>query len=408
MPNFINVHSEIGVLKKVLLYRPSLELKRLMPDFLERMLFDDIPFLDKAQEEHDQFAAILKKEGAQVLYLTDLLKETIQDKSVKDALIQEFCETNLPILGRKRVQVIIEFFKTLSIDSLIDHFCGGVLKSELPDISKGLYEANNSEDDPFLVDPLPNLYFTRDPAASIGNGISISHMRWDARKKETLFLTYILKHHPEIKKENIPLWHERTGETNIEGGDELVLTQDTMAIGISQRTNANSVEKLALKLFNSDSGYKKIYGVVLPESHAFMHLDTVFTMVDYDKFVMHPAVMVGQSMRIFCLEPGTKDSVKVTEEKDLKAMLSKIIGKTPTLIPCGGGDIIDAAREQWNDGSNTLAIKPGVVVTYSSNVLSNRSMEEHGIKVHSFYGPEIGKGRGGPRCMSMPLYRESI
>lgn len=225
-------------------------------------------------------------------------------------------------------------------------------------------------------------------------------------------MSYILKYHPRFKDEDIPVWLDRQTPFNIEGGDELVLSKEVLAIGISERTSAQAIERLARQvLFNADATFTKVLAIEIPNSRTFMHLDTVFTMIDYDKFTMHAAIFKKeQNMNIFTIEQNTQgDDIQITRSSDLKATLEQALGiEEIEFIPTGNGDIIDGAREQWNDGSNTLCIRPGVVITYNRNYVSNQLLREKGIKVIEIRGSELVRGRGGPRCMSQPLYREEI
>lgn len=265
---------------------------------------------------------------------------------------------------------------------------------------------------PFYLDPMPNLYFTRDPQASIGRGISINRMYWRARRRESIFMTYILKYHPRFQDADIPVWLDCTSPFNIEGGDELVLSKDVLAIGISERTSAEAIERLARNIFKDDyTTFKKVLAIEIPNSRTFMHLDTVFTMIDYDKFTVHAAIFKEENhMNIFTIEQDEmKDDIKITHSRQLRETLANALGvDNVELIPTGNGDVIDGAREQWNDGSNTLCIRPGVVVTYDRNYVSNQLLRDKGIKVIEIKGSELVRGRGGPRCMSQPLFREDI
>lgn len=261
---------------------------------------------------------------------------------------------------------------------------------------------------PFIVDSMPNLYFTRDPAANIGSGVSLNRMRNLTRQRETIFAKYILKYHPRFKNGGVELWYDREDSTSIEGGDELVLSKEVLAVGISERTDAASIEKLAERIFEKRESFKKILALHIPNKRAFMHLDTVFTMVDYDKFTIHPEI--EGPLSVYSLTLGNDGKINIEKEnKELDKILAEALGlEKVTLIRCGGDDPIAGAREQWNDGANTLAIAPGEVIVYSRNKVTNKLLEEHGIKLHIMPSSELSRGRGGPRCMSMPLWREDI
>ena len=283
----------------------------------------------------------------------------------------------------------------------------GVRKAELRrGVSRlGDFTAAAEDDYPFAVDPLPNLYFTRDPFATIGTGVSIHRMHTRTRNRETLFGKFIFEHHPEYR--NAPRWYDRGETSSLEGGDLLVLSPQVLAVGISQRTREDSIDQLAETVLTQSKTFRKILAFNIPKTRAFMHLDTVFTMVDRDKFTVHPNIL--QQITVFVMELDENRRVKIRQEDGrLEDILKEHLGlDSVTLIPCGEGSEIDAAREQWSDGSNTLAIAPGEVVVYSRNHVTNRSLEEAGIRIHTIPSAELSRGRGGPRCMSMPLIREN-
>lgn len=410
MKRTINVNSEIGRLKTVLLKRPDKELENLVPDYLDGLLFDDIPYLKVAQREHDYFAEVLKNEGVEVLYLEKLTAESLTEPQVREQFIDEIlAESRKTVLGHEAE--IKALFSKLDNQSLVDKIMAGVRKEEINLKTTHLVEYMDDKY-PFYLDPMPNLYFTRDPQASVGNGVTINRMYWRARRRESIFMQYILKHHPDFKDSDIPVWVDRDSPFNIEGGDELVLSKEVLAIGISERTSAQAIERLARSIFsNPVSTFKKIIAIEIPTSRTFMHLDTVFTMIDYDKFTMHAAILKSEGhMNIFTIEPcDGDDNIKITHSNQLKQTLEDALNiDNIEFIPTGNGDTIDGPREQWNDGSNTLCIRPGVVVTYDRNYVSNTLLREKGLKVIEIPGGELVRGRGGPRCMSQPLYREDI
>ncbi|MGO4080440.1 arginine deiminase [Staphylococcus pseudintermedius] len=408
--NPIQVNSEIGTLKTVLLKRPGKELENLVPDHLSGLLFDDIPYLKVAQEEHDKFAQVLRDEGVEVVYLEQLAAEAIVDKAVREQFIDDIlAESQKTVLGHEKE--IKALFKNLSDQELVDKIMAGVRKEEIQLEMNHLVEYMDDRY-PFYLDPMPNLYFTRDPQASIGRGMTINRMYWRARRRESIFMTYILAHHPRFKDADVPVWLDRNCPFNIEGGDELILSKEVLAIGISERTSAQAIERLARQiLFDDQSTFTKVLAIEIPNSRSFMHLDTVFTMIDYDKFTMHAAIFKEENqMNIFTIEKDeTKQDIRISHSSQLKQTLEDALHvDNIQFIPTGNGDAIDGAREQWNDGSNTLTIRPGVVVTYDRNYVSNQLLREHGVKVIEITGSELVRGRGGPRCMSQPLYREDI
>ncbi|WP_048602157.1 arginine deiminase [Rubeoparvulum massiliense] len=410
MKHPLHVTSEIGELQSVLLHRPGKELENLTPDFLERLLFDDIPYLPAVQKEHDYFAKTLQNRGIEVLYLEKLAAEALHKEEVRVQFVEEILKESKSNIQHVE-EDLKEYLLSLSNEKMVETLMAGIRKKEIPKNRKmHLYEM--LEDIyPFYLDPMPNLYFTRDPAATIGSGLTINRMSKPARRRESLFMEYIIKYHPRFSSHEIPVWIDRDYRFSIEGGDELVLGNEIVAIGISERTTAQAIERLAISLFQKNSGFKKVLAIEIPKKRAFMHLDTVFTMVDVDKFTIHPAILgPAGEMNIYILEPGEdQESVKITTTHNLIDTLKAVLGKSEVvLIPCGGGDPIASEREQWNDGSNTLAIAPGVVVTYDRNYVSNELLRQHGLEVIEVQSSELARGRGGPRCMSMPLVRKDL
>ncbi len=406
----LNVTSEIGRLKTVLLHRPGEEVENLTPDLLERLLFDDIPYLKVAREEHDAFADTLRNAGVEVLYLEQLAAEALAtSEEVKMQFIHEFID-EANVQSESLHKALVDYFLSFDTKAMVDKMMAGVRKEELVGYhSESLCDLVNVTY-PFICDPMPNLYFTRDPFATIGHGITLNHMRTETRNRETIFAKYIFQAHPRFKGKDLPLWFNRGENTSIEGGDELILSKEILAVGISQRTDSLSVEKLAERiLFDDETTFKTILAFQIPVSRAFMHLDTVFTQVDYDKFTVHPGIVGPLNVYAITRDPENPSALKTAKETDtLENILSKYLDREVTLIQCGGGDEIIAAREQWNDGSNTLAIAPGEVVVYSRNYVTNALLEEHGIKLHIIPSSELSRGRGGPRCMSMPLIRDDL
>lgn len=401
----INVFSEIGKLKKVLLHRPGKELENLMPEYLDRLLFDDIPYLKIAQEEHDAFAQIFRDKGVEVVYLEDLAAESLINDEVKSKFIDEYIE-EAGIKENRETGILKEYFLSFSDNkAMVLKMMEGIRKSEIKDY-KGLGLAEFLSDQyPFIIDPMPNLYFTRDPFASIGNGVSIHKMLTVTRNRETLFGKYIFNYNPLYK--GTKLFYDRTEDYSLEGGDILVLNKETIAVGISQRTHPNAIEKFANSILTEENSFKKVMAIDIPKTRAFMHLDTVFTMVDYDKFTMHPNIKSDIVVYVLTKVDG---KLNISEERgSLEEVLQKELNLDKVkLIKCGGDSVIDASREQWNDGSNTLCISPGEVIVYSRNYVTNQILEEEGIKIHIMPSSELSRGRGGPRCMSMPLVREDI
>ena len=403
----IHNFSEIGKLNKVLLHRPGLELEALTPTTMERLLFDDIPLLKIAQEEHDIFVRILEENGAEVIYYVDETAKAIADDEVRLQFINEFLDLS-DVKAQGLRESIIEFLMSMEPVQMVSKLIAGVKKTDLRqhDHITSLYDLIEN-DYPFVSDPMPNLYFTRDPGACVGNGLNLHHMSTPARRREALFLKYMFKYDRDFASEENKLWYDIYEDYSIEGGDVLVLSKDVVAIGYSQRTTIDGIERFAKNILpNSD--FKKILVFDIPKTRAFMHLDTVFTMVDYDKFTIHPEI--EGPLSVYDITLGKNGELEFESIKDeLKKVLAKEL-KLPSvdLIRCGGGDMTAAQREQWNDGSNTLCIAPGTVVTYERNYVSNELMEKKGIKVLTMPSSELSRGRGGPRCMSCPVNRDDL
>ncbi|MFJ1627424.1 arginine deiminase [Marinilactibacillus psychrotolerans] len=404
----INVTSEISKLNSVLLKRPGREVENLTPNTMHDLLFDDIPYLPIIQQEHDAFANVLKDNGAQVYYLEKLAAEAIEHSHSKEKIVQQFINES-DIHEIDIANELSNYLFSMDTQSMVDKIMSGIRNDEVDIHSTSLaWSADHQKKSLFLMQPMPNLYYTRDPANILGGGISINNMTYTARKRESLFMEIIVKYHPDFKDSGLNIWRDRMVSTSIEGGDVLVLNEEVLAIGISQRTSGRAIEELAKTLFSSNSTFKKILAIEIPHVRAMMHLDTVFTMIDTDKFTIHPGIQsLDGKMSVYVLQPGKhKGEIEVKHQTDLsKALMEALKISELALIPCGGGDAIAAPREQWNDGSNTLAIEPGVVVTYNRNYVSNDLMREYGVKVLEVPSSELSRGRGGPRCMSMPLSR---
>ena len=401
----VNVKSEIKPLKKVLLHRPGKELLNLTPNTLEELLFDDIPFLKVAQAEHDAFAQALRDNGVEVVYLENLMAEVLDaNPALREQFLKQFIEE--AGIRTERYQKIIFDYLNDNYESNIDlvlKCMEGVNLTELhTDKSNSLVDLV-SEASKMVVAPMPNLYFTRDPFAMIGNGVSINRMYSVTRNRETIFAEYIFTHHPDFK--DVPQYYSRYSAFHIEGGDILNINEHVLAIGISQRTEPDAIDEIAHNIFKDEtSPVDTILAFNIPNNRAMMHLDTVFTQIDVDKFTIHPGIM--GPLTVFEITPEG-EGIKVKETSGtLEEVLEKYVGMPVTLSPCAGGDRIAAEREQWNDGSNTLCIAPGRVVVYERNDVTNALLRKNNIDVIEIPSAELSRGRGGPRCMSMPIWRE--
>lgn len=406
----IQVKSEIGKLRQVMLHRPDKELEHLVPDDLERLLFDDIPYLKTAQNEHDLFAGIMRGQGVEVVYLEDLIAEVLKEnQELKDQFIRQFIEEGNVVDERMRDYLFAYLNEIQDAKELVLKLMSGVRAGELKVRTKRPLVDLIKTDNQFILDPIPNLYFTRDPFACIGNGVSLNRMYSRTRRRETLFGKYVLENHPNFAGQT-PFYYKREFPYAIEGGDILNLSNQVLAVGISQRTTAEAIELLAQNIFADEtSEIETILALDIPAIRAFMHLDTVCTQVDYDKFTIHPGIL--GTLRIFEIRKGDKKGeLKVAETNSSleEVLASHLKLDSVTLIQCGGKDRIASEREQWNDGSNTLCIEPGKVVVYDRNYVTNQILRDNGVIVLEMASSELSRGRGGPRCMSMPLVRELI
>lgn len=401
----INVNSEIGRLKAVLLHRPHKELLNLTPYLLDELLFDEIPFLDNAQKEHDMFAEIFRKNGCEVFYLEDLCAESLTDNEIRSSFIEEFVE-NADVTAECEKIILTEYLNSIKDNrELVLKMMEGIRKKEVDLKEPTTLSGIISKNDFFISKPLPNLYFTRDPFSFIRDGVSLNTMWSVTRRRETLFGKYIFNHHKEFK--GIKKWYDRTDVPSIEGGDILVLSKDVVAIGISQRTTPVAIEKISKRLLFDENGVKTVLAMVIPNNRAFMHLDTVLTMVDKNLFTLHPEI--EKTLEIYSLKlDGEK--IKVTKEStDIDVVLKKYLEIDKiSFIREGKGGLLDTHREQWSDGYNTLALAPREAIVYDRNTITNELLEEMGVKLHKVDSGELSRGRGGPRCMSMPLIREDL
>ena len=339
-----------------------------------------------------------------MVYPTDLVVESITGREVRQALVEQFLEES-GVKDSRLLERLEAYFAELPDREMVAAMMAGVRKEQLRGKGARLGDFLSDGDAyPFAVDPMPNLYFTRDPFATIGTGVSIHRMHTATRNRETLFGKFIFQHHPVYSK--APRWYDRGRTSSLEGGDILVLSPQVLAVGVSERTQEDSIDTLAQTVLSQSKTFRKLLAFDIPKTRSFMHLDTVFTMVDRDKFTVHPNIL--SSITVFVMELDENRIMKIRREDGrLEDILREHLELDHvTLIPCGQGSEIDAAREQWSDGSNTLAIAPGEVVVYSRNYVTNRSLEEAGVRIHTIPSAELSRGRGGPRCMSMPLVRD--
>ena len=384
------VYSETGKLKKVLLHRPGDEMKILDQDIKDDLLFRDVPSLTGLKQEHDAFARTLGKEGCQVYYYRDLLLDVLADPVANQAAIELLCASVSN--GAKRLyEGLQDMEPELLCDKLI---CG-------------LEDGGNRNGNHYHVSPLPNLYFTRDIGLVVGGGILLANMSTAARQREPGLLRLLYCHHPLFSRIRGNFWYDGEAEGgNIECGDILVLSPETLAIGASIRSRRKDLDTLARRLFSQDSGFRRILAVEMPHEKEFFHLDTILTMADRNKFLYYP--VVHDDLRFFTLEPTGKNDLKVQEEYSLEKALEKALGfsgiELINCFPLQGGEL---TRTRSNESANSLAVAPGRILLYSGSGINAETLEKSGIEIIGIEGSHLMRGRGGPHCMSMPLEREN-
>lgn len=402
------VSSEIGRLREVIVHRPGIEIARLTPQNKESFLFDDILWVERAQEEHDRFVEILKSRGVNVLDFRVLLAETLADADVRAMVVDEVVTPQ--VCGRKVSEYLRRELRTCSMDELLDALLGGILNRELPEweISPLFAEIMSNRFD-YVLPPLPNLFFTRDSAAWINAGLILSLLATPARDRESLYLRAIYQHHPRFKNAGFPFWYGLAAEdrfpASIEGGDVLVLNEKTLVVGCGERTSAAAVETLAHRLFEA-GGIESIIVPHFRRGRAIMHFDTVFTMIDVNKFNFYPGIQ--RTVDVFILRRGPGMEMKVDKVDGIEPALRACLPRDDLQIIASGKEGIEYVREQWDDGHNTLAIAPGVVIGYKRNRETNHRLLDAGIEVLELDASELCRGRGGSRCMTQPVLRDPV
>ena len=403
-----SVDSEIGKLRQVILHRPGNEMLRLTPQNKDHLLFDDVLWLERAQEEHDQFARVLTDRDIEVLYLGDLLAQTLEVPEARRYVLDRVVNENTN--GPAAAETLRALAQGLSGTDLAEMLIAGITKAELFERTacpSSLVLASMDDDD-LLLPPLPNHLFTRDTSCWIYNGVSVNSMTMPARQRETINYEAIYRWHPRFSNADFPVWSEGTqaGPATVEGGDVQIIGNGAVLVGISERTTAQGIERLSSRLF-AGGKVNQVVAVEMSRTRAQMHLDTVMTMVDVGTFTTYGGLGMLPTLTLRPRDDGGLDVTR-NDPQDMYRAIAQALGIDDLTVLITPQDSMAAAREQWDDGSNTLAIAPGVIVTYERNINTNEYLTSHDIEVLTIPGSEVGRGRGGPHCMSCPILRDPV
>lgn len=394
----LGADSEVGTLRAVIVHRPGAELQRLTPRNNDRLLFDGLPWVAKAQQEHDAFTTLLRSRGVEVLLLADLLTEALSSGAARMHGISAAVDSRR--LGQPLAQELSAYLRSLEAGPLAHVLMAGMTFNELPHGELSLVRRMHHGGD-FVIDPLPNLLFTRDSSFWIGQRVAITSLALPARIRETSLTDLVYAHHPRF------LGVRRAYESRsapVEGGDVLLLGQGVVAVGVGERTTPAGAEALARSLFDDDLAHT-VLAVPIAQERAQMHLDTVCTMVDVDAVVMYPNIVDSLSAFTIHRAPG---GVRIDDAQPFVRAAAEAMGIEALRVIDTGLDPVTAEREQWDDGNNTLALAPGVVVAYERNSETNARLADSGIEVLAIGASELGTGRGGPRCMACPAARDPL